>query len=542
MGFEVANEFDKSVMLWHAEMDQLEEDLKAKETIEARAWDLWRNNDLMRGLVEKQIDAIVGSKVVLQLIPDYETLGITREQAKEWARSAQRAFHLWADCPENWISSDRKHNFTRLCRAACRSLIMNGEISATREWRPSPLGFKTCFNLFSPQRIKTPSGSLKNTVFHGVEMDRFGAATGYHIESADPRQKKSFGRKRSTRYSRYNKFGWPQVFHIYEPIKPEYPRGISRLACVLKKIKQLDRFHEADLDKAIITTNYVFAISSDEDPESVADMLSGANNYGKSSLALEGEDDLPADVKDKRQEILDQITTRYIETTGGQVIHLFTGEDLKTVAPPNTITSSEDFARGHSRAVANGAGISYELATGDFRGVNYSGGQLSMGIYEHSANIQRELYLHDFARMIVRSWLDEAIDKGIVPLFKDSSGNSINYWQNREAYSRCVFTGSKRVYVDPFKEARSNNLKLSNGTTSRSAIINEAGGDPDSVLSARSNEAEAHLSAIMDLAEKMGLNLTEDQRIKILIDYMSGDKVEIKEGDSEQEEVINDAE
>lgn len=521
MGFDAANEADKAIMLWRAEIKQLENDLRAKEQIEARVIDLYRNNDLMRGLVEKMVDTVIGNKVILQAIPDYEGLNVSREDALEWAKIVEREFHNYVDSPENWVSADRSMNFTQMCRQAYRSKIFTGEITASREWRASPLGYKTCFNVFSPSRIKTPSQNT--TAWFGIELDRYGEAKAYHVEKAQTlNDNQTYGQRESQKILKRNKYGWLQLVHIYEPFLPEYPRGISRLACVLKKMKQLDRFHEADLDKAIITTAYVFAITSDEDPETVADILAGVGG-GSNDLSLSGDSDTPADKKAHRDEIYnDMLKSRFVEFTGGNIMHLFQGEDIKTVAPPNTITTSDEFAKGHTKSVANGMGISYELGTGDFKGISFSGGQLSLGIYEHSAKIERELYAYKFATMVYRAWLDEAMDKGTVPTL-----GSADYWPNRDKYAKCMFTGARRVHVDPVKASRSNQINLKNGTTSRTDIINENGGDIESVAINRSHEARTMVESIESTAQSMGLELNDSAKLQILTEYITGQSIAV---------------
>lgn len=553
-GFDVANEHDKSVIFWRAEMDLLDSDLKSKDRIEARVYDLYRNNDLMRGLIEKQIDFAVGSTVRLQSMPDYESLGVTEDEAREWGRQCARAFHNYVDSPENWVSSDRTMDWVQMIRSAERMRIMTGEIFASREWRRSPLGFSTCYQLISPKRVKSPSSTRarandensgssagsgnSSKVFHGIEMDRFNTPLAYYIESSRLDQRRSFSNKKITRYSKYNRFGWLQLYHIYEPLLPEYPRGITRLACVLKKIKGIDRYSEADLDKAIIAASYVYAITSDEDPESIADMLSGASNpkYAPNQYALENADqNIPQDVLDKREEILEDITTRYIETTGGQVVHLFKGESMEVVSPPQNQGSHSDYVKGHTKSVANGIGISYELGTGDFTGINFSAGQLSLGVHEHSAAIQRKLYIHKFARLLFRSWLDEAMDKGTLPLL----GNQ-PYFPNREAYSKCEFSGSTQVQADPLKRARTDQAELDMGITSRSEIASRRGSSIEAITGQRANEAEMILDQIINVADKLGLDLSDEAKLKVLVDIMSTQKVTppdlIIEGDGSSQE------
>jgi lambda family phage portal protein len=452
-----------------------------------------------------------------------------------WQRLVEGEFSRWANSPENWISADRSMDFTQMMRTLARVNIMTGEMFFSREWRQSPIGYNTCFNVFSPNRVKTPNKlqGENQRVFHGIEFDEYGAATAYHIEEAALGQRQSFGRKKINRVAKYSSFNWLQLFHIYEPLLPEYPRGISRTAAVLKKLKQIDRYQEADLDKNIIAANYVMTITSDEDPESVADMLSGAAGAQQSvsGMALEASDCLPNDVKAERDRILKQISQRYVELTGGHIMHLFKGEEAAILQAPVATQSSADYVKGYSKGVANGMGVSYELGTGDFQGINFSAGQMSLGIYEHGASIQRKLYVYKAARYVYRAWLDEAMARGTIPLLGGK-----DYWPNREAYTQCEFTGAKRVHVDPLKAANSNAKNLASGITSRTEIANENGIDLDKIVMDRANEADMILDAIETVAKGRGLTLSDEARLKIITDVVATQNVQTPENITEIEE------
>lgn len=520
--FQAADDMDKSLMLWRVDMNNLEKDLSAKDKIEARAYDLYRNNELMHALVEKQVDALVGSHVTLMSQPDWEALGVTQAEGMAWAARVETEYHTYAHSPDNWISADRSMDLTQMLRSAARSLIMTGEIFSSREWLKSPVTYNTCFQLVSSGRVKTPKNYRDGAVFYGIEFNDYGEALAYHIETAKlGYQKRNFGQKEIKRYTRRNDFNWLQIYHIYEPIIPEYPRGISRLACIIKPLVQRGRYIEADLDKNIIAANYVMAITSNESPESVADMLSGAESAGSSDFAIAGGAALPPEVAAKRQEILDSITQRVVELTGGHMMHLFDGESAEILQAPNAGQTSGDYAATIARHIANGAGMSYAYATGDFKGLSFSAGQMDLGIYEHGANIQRQLYVYKLARLWFRTWLDEAMLKGTVPLLGGKE-----YWPNREAYSRCDHSGAKRVHIDPLKKANADRVGLANGTTSRTAIANETGTDLAQIINDRSNEAAAIVKAIVDAAEKQGLTLSDEAKLKIIIDVVGTSSVE----------------
>ena len=535
--FHGADPLDKAVALWHADLAGLEQDLCEKEAIEARVWDLYRNSDLLHGLIEKQVDTQIGSRVSLQALPNYKALGVSREEAAAWSDDVENKFHAWAHSPENWVSADRSMDFTQFCRSACRMRKLTGEVFMSLEMRPSRIGPSTTFQLISPSRVKTPSRRTGFRVFHGIELDRFGAAFGYHIETARLDQKRSFGNKQTKRYTRYNRFGLPQLFHIYEPMRPEYPRGISRLACVLKLMKQRDRYMEADLDKAIIAASYAMVITSDEDADSVALALAGAVESSKGRMAIGGSTLSPEQEQVYREEYARITKDRYAEVTGGRWIHGFKGEEFNILDAPSNTGPSVDYLKGYTKPAVNGAGGSYELSTGDFSDVNFASGQMSLGIYEYSASIQRRLYDHKVAKFVWRAWLDEQIAIG-----RDNPGEGVRelgnapYFgpgENRDHYTRCNFTGAKRVHVDPLKDAKANQLRISNGTSSRSEIVADNGGDMDAIMSARADDGVAILQAVKTSAERCGLELSDEAQLKILIDAVATATIDVPENVSD---------
>lgn len=549
-GIDAADNFDRALASWQAEIDTLQEDMRDKCRIESLVYDLYLTNDLFRGLIDKHVDTIVGSKVILQCNPDYESLGATPADAKEWCKIVEREWKKYADCEEGWITADRSGTFTELMRSATKHLYFTGEIFGGREWRASPLGFKTCFSLVSSNRIETPKSSdvisdpanETRDIFHGIEFDRFGASTHFHVSQYDYKPGKGYRYEsdttpKSKRIAKYNRFGIQQIFHVYEPFKPEYPRGISKATAIIKKIKQLERFHDADLEKAIIAATFALVVTSPEGPEDVAAMLSGKNKFETNGggFAFDAGDsvgiEVPQEIQENHDALLKQMRERYIELSGGQWVHAFNDEKIEMLQPHSNMGSTDQFGKTHARSIANGLGMSYELGTGNFDGLSFSGGQLSLGIYEHSANITRTLYIHKFAKLCFRSWLDEFMSRDTAPLLNDMS-----FRANRECYARCNFSGAKRVHVDPVKNARANSLSLQNGTTSRIDIVNAEGGDMEQIMRNRANEAAMVLEAVRQVAKESGIVMTPEAEMRIVVDMIATKQVETPEQLTEGDE------
>lgn len=546
-----ANDHNVAMALWRVEQRTLEQDLKDKEKVEARIYDLYKNNDLVRALIDKYVDNLVGKRVILQATPDYKTLGVTKVEAETWAQNVERRFQTWADNPENWISANQNSDFTGLCRHAATQEVIHGEILATREWKRTPVGFATCVQMVTPSRLKNPpsvdasasnatGGKLEpnpvdqngnRKIFEGIEFDRYGASKRFWIEQPI-RNDKATGlhlynpataQTQIRPVGKYTRFGWLQVWHIFEGLKPEYPRGISRLTSIIRKVKQLDRYSQADLDKAIISASYVLAITSDEDAASVADMLSGVDAHHAQSATMDvGGQPVPADLAARRDDLLNEFADRYTKIKSGSILHMFKGEKVEAVAPPVNHGDPANYRKGHERSVANTIGMSYEHASGDFSGVNFSGGQLSTGGFEQTLGIRRSQGVYKFAKLYYRSWLDEAISRGIIPKL-----GGRDYFPYREAYTRCEFTGTSRIYVDGVKRARENQLDLANGTTSRSAIVAEKGGDFNQLTAERAREAQIILEELENLAEQNGIVLSPQDKIRVLTEVLVTDSVEL---------------
>ena len=78
-------------------------------TLRARSSDLYCNTPIGAAVLNTPRNAVIGAGLKISPKIDYEALGMTQEEAKEWQRNTRREFALWAD----GVDCDlyRKHNF-----------------------------------------------------------------------------------------------------------------------------------------------------------------------------------------------------------------------------------------------------------------------------------------------------------------------------------------------------------------------------------------------------------------------------------------------
>ena len=500
---------------------QLDEDMRDRQAIADRVLECYRTNDLLRIMVERKLDLTIGESVTVDPRPDWRALGVDEADAIRWSEAVKCAFDAYAHCPENWISANRQESLTGLVRGSERTRYLTGESLTLREWRPSPLGFNTCFQQANPRRLATPPGTQSGKIYHGIEFDRYSAPTAYHFQYARPDQRRSFGNKRSQRITKYNRFGWLQVFHSFQSVMPEYPRGISPYCAILPKLEQRDQASRAILDKEILAATIALIISSDDDPEKIAEMMAEVER----SLSDRSEASDDPEFEKAKSEILQTMLKGRKERMGGSVwLQLFGGEEATSVQSNQQTGNTAEFLAGYTKPIANGAGLSYEMATGDFKGLNFSGGQLSTGLTEFSIGVERKSFTHRTIKLMYRAFLDEFI----LVRNRDSLLNGIPYGGiNREHYARCSIPGVRRVSVDPLKDKKTAVLALSGGLASRSEIIAASGGNFNDTVEARTKDALSMLDAVESAAQTRSITMSQADKFQILVRAIMQERVDI---------------
>ena len=271
--FTAGNRHSRELGKWQPHLRSADYDiLPEKAAIEGRAHDLARNNGFANGAVQSQKDTVVGHQYRLNLMPEYKLLGISAEDANDWASEVEACFHLWAEDPECWVDASRKRTFTQIIREGVGSEILSGEYMLSREWRSSPTGFNTCFQVIEPERIRTPySRHDDDRMRAGVELDRYGAPVAYHVLNRHPNDhfysNDQYSFKRVTKYNRFN---WLQFIHTFEATRGGQTRGYSQLSSIIKKMKMLDRQEDVELEASILAATYACLLYTSPSPRDLS--------------------------------------------------------------------------------------------------------------------------------------------------------------------------------------------------------------------------------------------------------------------------------
>ena len=228
-----------------------------RQTITARARDLWRNNPVANSIITRVLTNAIGTQLKLQAKINHKMLGISKEDADNIANKIESEWELFA-CKE--LDESRRYNFPQLCGIIMSSALINGDCFATTPIKKRKNTFNpytTCVKVLEADRVCNPYNSPDNeNLIGGVQIkdDEL-----YSVWVTDQHLGDSLVLKYSwTEVPFFGKnTGRRRVFHLINPnmLRPEQVRGVSFLSIVQNVVKKLQDWTESELTRAKVQSN-----------------------------------------------------------------------------------------------------------------------------------------------------------------------------------------------------------------------------------------------------------------------------------------------
>lgn len=423
------------------------------ETSVGRLRDLIRNNGIASGLVQTQLDGVIGPDLMLVPKPDYRFLGLSSDWAREFVDQVQPKWRTFAYDPEHRIHASRVLDFPGLIRQGYRSRMMSGEIMATAEWiERGNWPYRTAIQPFDPERVSTPAEKMDDQwLRHGIVKDRFGAHVGAFIREAHPHDSViSQGQYRWRYIRRETDWGRLQLIHLFDQERPGQSRGRTGLLSGIKQIKMLERWQGTAMQAAIINSMYAAVIESSIDHPEIMQALGGGGDSPHSSYLSEA--------------LEYHSGTNKVRWDGSKIAHLFPGEKLELMAAKQPVAAFEQFERAALRQIAAACNISYEQLSKDYTNTTYSSARASMLEAWKFILSERHHVANKYASIIYTLWLEDAISSGDVIVPGGLSGFLAP--GAKRAFSQAKWIGPGREEIDPVKRANATKIDISLGLTS----------------------------------------------------------------------------
>lgn len=405
------------------------------EPASARAAHYAVNNPYAANLIETLASAAIG-EAGPRPAPQHPDAAVSRALSRAWSRWAASA----------GVNGEHLADFLRQSVA---SMAIAGDGFLAFQMDDADKLRLALLDVEQIDRAKTiePGGGSK--IIEGIEFDVAGRVAAFWI----------FPDRPSAPFAaafQSERIPATEVLHLFRPIMPGQARGVSVLAPVLTRLAEIDSIEDAQLARLRVAALFAGFII---DADGSADMPGEERGDGVLESGLE-----PGVLKVLRP---------------GQSIEF-----------PNTpqVGDGNEFLRTQLRAVAAGAGVTYEQLTGDLSGVNYS--SIRAGLLEHRRRIGALRRQTLEPRVLDPLWrrfvtLEVLAGRFDLPGFEESPEDFYDVewlWPGWGA-------------VDPNKEIDAEIAAIGAGLKSRREAIAASGRDPDAVMEAVAAEPPLPLAA-----------------------------------------------
>lgn len=385
--FEGASHINRELAMWQPPLRSADaEIIPDKDSLDARALDLQRNDGYIHGAIQGHKDSIVGGFYRLNSKPNFKHLGLDEVWAEEFQEFIESKFSLASESPDNWFDASGQLTFSEMVRLAIGVSMMSGEALSTAEWiRESNRPFKTAIQMVDPIRLCNPYNDMNSTEWRkGINFSRTGRAMKYSIRYTMPGDMWDYENQYRWNIVNARKpWGRKQVLHYFEPYRIGQSRGISDMVSILKQSKMVGKYQEIVLQNAVLNATYAATIESDLPPADAFESLGGgqkdpqqawAQNYLESIAAYTG-------------------SSKNLHIDGIKIPHMYPGTKLNLMNAGQPGGLGTGFEESLLRNLAAGLGLSYEEFSHDFTKTNYSSARAAMGESTSVFRVARKRWL-----------------------------------------------------------------------------------------------------------------------------------------------------
>jgi len=446
------------------------------KTILARARDLELNSSQVNSILNA-----INRNVIRNGIKFQSKIKTSRRNLNEKLnRDIEENFKYW--CRKENCDITGKMSFYDMQSMTARRLEIDGGLFIKSIWNPA-LRYPLQLQLLEIDLLDIYKNEVLNngnSIICGVEITPFRKPVAYWL---NPEPNKPYDN-----YSQMTvsvRIPASEIIFIYDIIRIEQLHGISNLAKILPKLRDIMDIEENELVKEKIQTSYSAIITK--------------NEFGSLTESFANEEtNADGQIEDMHE--------------AGGVVYLEQGEDVKFPEKPKGESGYESFMRVNIRNFAKADGWSSEQISGDLSQANYSSARTGSIEDEKNAEIWQKKIIDKFCQPIAEWFVDMLILTRKV--------TAIDYYNNPYKYYEFLWLKPGTKWIDPKKEAEANWLLIAKGLLSRQDYYASLGKDFETEMEQIKFEKE--------LMKKYGLS-------EMAVDDTEQDKGENKDANSNEE-------
>ena len=461
------------------------------DILRRRSRQLFQNNTFSRAMISSFDTNVVGTGIKARpVLMRPEMLGLTSEDAENWADKTKVLFNLWAT--DKKCDAEKTNNFMQLQDLALKTSLLGGDCFALSCFDKSFESFGMNIKLLEGERCQNPIGQMNcDAIAEGIEVDRNHAPVAYHFTQKPVWSFDDYTNfVDSVRVPAFDAFGNPNVIHVFTSDRTDQRRGVPLLAPIICQLKQQERYQDAELMAAVISACFT-AVLENNVPDEAEDL------YGNVP------EDERVEKTDSYGNVIPGGEQPALEMKPGAVWSLAHGQKISSLNPQRPNVNYQPFVESIFAEAAAACGVSFEVVLRKFNS-SYNAVRAALLESQKTFNKMCMNFVADFCKPIYEKWLANAVILGIV----DAPG----FFENpikRKLWSQCLWIGDAPFLLDPKKETEAIKMQIDEQLISRDmACAKVNGGDYRTVAEALASEYA--LRKELNLGEPGSVSKTEN--------------------------------
>jgi lambda family phage portal protein len=402
--------------------------------LRAKARALVQNVPYVAASIDALVDNVVGTGIVPRFTGPYAT-------------KLNSLFERWA--PE--CDADGRLDFFGMEGAGYRAAEQDGEVLVRLRPRRLSDGLTVPLQLqlleidwLDDTRNSLLGGSpdvaAGNVVIEGIEYDPIGRVAAYWLWDQHPGDVTVLAGTRNFSH----RVPASSIVHLFDPKRPGQGRGITRLAPIIARTRDLQLYEDAEIARKNLETRLGVVVSGE-----ASEMVNPNTEQSADPAAARKTGDLG-------------------ELASGSIMEIPPGAGELTTIEPKPAGGFVEYVSQQLHIITAALGVTYEMATGDMSGVNFSSARVRLqDVRRGFERTQWHLLMPRLVRPLADAFVSAAKDAGLIP---------------ESAQWGVDFDMPKWDYVNPLQEAQSDALQVATGLTSLSAKHRSRGDDPEKVF------------------------------------------------------------
>ena len=426
-----------------------------------RSRDQMRNAPVAVGGLNSDVLHVVGSGLSYTPAIDAEQLGISEERARAWTMDAKARFKAWAESTDCHLQ--RQLDFYSITELAYRSWLESGDVFVMTPMIEREGEKMLALQVIEADRVCNPNRLPDtDTLQDGIEVDAVtGEAVAIHVAKFHPGD----FRGRANTWQRIpvrGETGRRNVLHLFDCLRPGQVRGVPWIAPILEPLKQLNKWSDAELNAAVVSS--IFTVFVEMDHNAFQEIF---------------DDDSATRLVNEAQKWSGKLES-------GKAINLLPGEkaDMKTPGRPNP--AFDPFWTAMVRQMGMVLGVPYEVLVMHFQS-SYTAARGAFMMAWRRWYQRRDKIAKGLCSPVLDLWLANEVTQGRIAspgFFADKTV--------RAAWGAAMWTGDGPGSVDPVKEVTAAKMRVELGiSTLQAESILHDGQDWDAKHRQRAKEVEA---------------------------------------------------